>query len=83
MFTFVAAAVVFCVVQDRVTAAGVSRYLTGYRAAAAAGESAPSLDAVMSGAIRRSVYQGLAWSSGVLAVGLAGVAIVSRRRTRG
>ena len=83
MFTFVAAAVVFCVVQDRVTAAGVHQYVTGYRAAPAGPGSAPSVDTVMSIAIRRSVHQGVVWSTVVLAVGLAGVAIMSPRRIRG
>jgi len=80
VFTFVAAAVVFCVVQDRVTAAGVRQYVALHRAAIAGRGPAVRLDDVMAPARRRSVRQGLAWGGGVWAFGLGGAAILWRLR---
>jgi hypothetical protein len=90
-FAFVAAAVVFCVVQDRVTAAGVREYVERQRQALAgpegmplrrSGKQAPAvrLDDVMGPAKRRSVEQGLLWGGVAGAVGLGSGAIVGRRR---
>jgi len=77
-----AAVVVFAVVQDRVTAAGASRYVTRQRAAMA-GEAPPvTIDEVMTPAIERSVRQGLLWGGAVLTVGLGIAAAASGRANR-
>jgi hypothetical protein len=77
VFAFVAAAVVFCVVQDRVTAAGVREYVARQRQALAAGSpegtgQAPAvrIDDVMGPAKRRSVEQGALWGgiTGIVAL---------------
>ena len=73
MFAFVAAAVVFCVVQDRVTAAGVQEYVARQRQALAAGTPgtpAVGIDDVMGPAKRRSLEQGALWGgvTGILAL---------------
>jgi hypothetical protein len=82
VFPFVAAAVVFCVVQDRVTAAGVHRYVTLQRAAGAAREVPPTLDEVMTPANRRAVEQGLLWSGVAGGVTAGAGAVMARRRRR-
>jgi len=79
---------VFCIVQDRIVAAGVGRYVALQRAAIAGpaeggprtpegGSHVPdvTLDEVMAPAVRRSVRQASAWSGGVFAAGLALAAI--------
>lgn len=74
---FVAAVVVFSVVQDRVTAAGAQQYAARQRLALA-GRAAPvTLDEVMAPAVRRSVQQGLLW--GALVMGGGVVLAVARR----
>ena len=80
VFMFVAAAVVFCVVQDRVTAAGVRQYVALQRAAIAGRGPAVSLDEVMSPARRRSVQQGLGWGGVVWVSGIGGAAVIRRSR---
>jgi hypothetical protein len=80
VFTFVAAGVVFCVVQDRVTAAGVRQYVALQRAAIAGRGPSVGLDDVMGPARRRSAQQGLAWGGVTWALGMAGAAIVRRAR---
>ena len=80
LFSFLAAFVLFCVVQDRLTARGVDRYVTLQRAARAAGEPGPTLDQVMKPVIRRSVEQGLLWGGAVAVVGVAAAAAGRRRR---
>jgi hypothetical protein len=77
---FVAAAVVFCVVQDRVTAAGVRQYVALQRAAIAERGPAVSLDEVMGPARQRSVQQGLAWGGVVWVSGIGGAAVIRRSR---
>jgi hypothetical protein len=74
VFAFVAAAVVFCVVQDRVTAAGVQEYVARQRQALAAParegtplEGALRIDDVMRPARQRSLEQGALWG------GVAGI----------
>ena len=67
---FLAAIVVFCVVQDRVTAAGARQYVRLQRAAVA-GEGQPvTLDGIVRPAVERSVRQGLLWGGLVLASGV-------------
>jgi MYXO-CTERM domain-containing protein len=80
LFSFLAAFVLFCVVQDRVTARGADRYVTQQRAALAAGRPGPALDQVMGPVIRRSVEQGLLWGGAVALVGVAAAAAGRRRR---
>ena len=80
LFSFLAALVVFCIVQDRVTAEGASRYVSLQRAALAEGGRAVSIDEVMQPAIRQSVRQGLLWSGGAAAAGLAAGALTRRAR---
>ena len=81
MFTFVAAFAAFCVVQDRVTAAGATLYGEQALAAMARHEPVLSADAVMRPAIRRSVRLGLASAGAVLMVGLGAAAAVWRSET--
>jgi hypothetical protein len=83
ILTVVVAAVVFCAVQDRVTASGVSRYIALQHAARRGGGPLPGIDEVMQPAVRRSVRDGALWSGGVAAAGLAGAAIAGRRSRRG
>ena len=82
VFTFLAALAVFCVVQDRVTAAGAQRYGAEAVAAVAAHRAVPPVDTVMGPAIRRSVRLGLAAAGGVLITGFVAAAAVGRS-TRG
>ncbi len=70
VIAFVAAVVVFCVVQDRITAAAVGQYVALQRAAIAGTGPAVTIDEVMRPAIRRSVQQGAIWGAVTLAAGL-------------
>ena len=81
MFTFLAAVVVFCVVQDRLTAAGADRYVRLSRAAAAGGP-AVTIDQVMTPAVGHAVRVALLWSGAVVGCGLTGAAAVARRSRR-
>ena len=83
VFSFVAAVVVFCVVQDRLTAQGAREYVRRQHAASAGTGPAVTIDQVMKPAVRRSVHDGLQWSVVVMAVGLTGAAAVARRSRRG
>lgn len=78
VFTFVAAVAAFCVVQDRVTAAGAQRYARDAMAAIARHERVTPVDVVMEPAIQRSVRLGLAAGGTVLAAGLGAAALVVR-----
>jgi hypothetical protein len=69
---------VFCIVQDRVAAAGVGRYVVLKRAALAGGGPDVTVDGVMVPAVRTSVARGLAWGGGALAAGLAITALHRR-----
>src|SRR5438093_847930 len=82
MLTIAAAAVVFLIVQDRVTAAGARRYVALQRAGSAGIATSLTIDAVMAPAIRRSVQLALMSSGLVLAVGLAGAVLASRAAAR-
>ena len=77
-FVAAAAIVVFCVVQDRITADGVYRYVTAQRAAMAGERPPTTIDAVMRPAVRRSVEQGALWAGATAVGGLAVVVIVRR-----
>ena len=80
VFTFVAAFAVFCVVQDRVTAAGATRYGEQALAAITRNEPVTPVDAIMRPAIRRSVWLGLASAGVVLFVGLGAATVAARSR---
>ena len=80
VLTLVAAFVVFCIVQDRVTAAGASRYARQALAAIDHHQPVASIDSVMRPAIRQSVRLGLAAAGLVLVTGLGTAAVVSRIR---
>ena len=80
VFSFLAALVAFCIVQDRVTAAGARRYVSLQRAAIAGRGPAVTIDEVMGPAVRASVRDGLASAAGALAIGCAAAAGVAWRR---
>jgi len=80
VFTFVAALAVFCVVQDRVTAAGATRYGQEALTAIARHEPVTPVETVMRPAIRQSVRLGLESAGLVLVAGLGAAATMSRRR---
>jgi hypothetical protein len=82
VFTCVAAIVVFAVVQDRLTAAGVARYVMLHRQAEADNRARVTLDEVMKPAVKDAVRQGAFWGGAVLATGLGGTLIARRRRRR-
>lgn len=83
VFSFVAAVVVFCVVQDRVTAAGARDYVRLQSAAISGTGPSVTIDDVMKPAVRRSVHEALGWSGLVMCVGLVTAGLVSRRSRRG
>jgi hypothetical protein len=74
---FIAAVVVFCVVQDRVTARGAQQYAEQQRRALSGRGTPVTIDEVVAPAVRRSLQQGLLW--GGLVMG-AGIVIAMRRR---
>jgi len=78
--TAIAAFAVFCVVQDRVTAAGARRYATLQRDALAGRGHRVTIDEIMQPAVTQSVHEGLLWSGGVLIVGLGMAGAVARGR---
>jgi hypothetical protein len=77
----VAAFAVFCVVQDRVTAAGARHYVALQRDAIAGHGPAVTIDQIMRPAIEQSVQQGLLWGAAVLVSGLTVAGAVARKRT--
>jgi hypothetical protein len=83
VFSFVAAVVVFCIVQDRLTAEGARDYVQRQRAAIAGAGPAVTIDEVMKPAVRRSVREALRWSGVVMSGGLVAAGVVSRRSRRG
>ena len=72
MFAGVAALVVFAVVQDRLTVAGVGQYVAASRDAAAGRRSRVTIDEVMQPAVSHAVRQGALWGGAVLMAGLGG-----------
>jgi hypothetical protein len=78
--TAIAAFAVFCVVQDRVTAAGARRYATLQRDALAGRGHPVTIDEIMQPAVSQSVHEGLLWGGGVLIVGLGVAGAVARGR---
>jgi hypothetical protein len=79
LIAFTAATVVFCVVQDRVTADGARQYVERQRAAAAGRASPVTLEEIMGPAVRRSVQQAMAWSLGVMLVGVVWAGVLRSR----
>jgi hypothetical protein len=79
VFTCIAAIVVFAVVQDRVTVAGVGEYVSVYRDAAAGRRPPATIDEIMKPAVTRAAWQGALWGSVVLIAGLGGTIAVRRR----
>jgi hypothetical protein len=67
--TLAAALAAFCIVQDRVTAAGARRYVALQKDALAGRGPMVTIDEIMRPAIDRSVRDGLLVASGVIAVG--------------
>ena len=82
MLTCVAAIVVFCGVQDRLTAAGAREYVRLQRAAMAGDGPPVTVDAIMKPAVRHSVLEGLLWSGMVMGGGCVVAAAVARRSRR-
>ena len=78
VFVCVAALVVFAVVQDRLTVAGVGQYVAESRDAAAGLRPQVTIDEVMQPAVAHAVRQGTVWGGVVLILGL-GVAFAARR----
>lgn len=74
-----AATVVFCIVQDRVTADGARQYVELQRAAAAGRGHPVTLDEIMKPAVGRSVRQATAWSLVVVVAGVAAARVVHTR----
>ena len=81
-FTFVAAVVVFAVVQDRLTASAARQYVLQQQAAANGAGPAVTIDEVMKPGVRHSVRVALLWSGGVMTMGLAAAATIARRSRR-
>ena len=71
--------VVFCGVQDRITAAGARRYVARQREALAGNGRLVTIDEVMGPAVDRSVRQAALYGGAVAA---AGVALGALRRRR-
>lgn len=74
--------VVFCAVQDRVTAGGARRYVSLQRQALAGEGRLVTIDEVMGPAVDRSVRQGTLSGAAVAAAGVALGALVRRRARR-
>jgi len=75
-FTLAAVVVVFCVVQDRVTAAGARRYVAMQKDALTGSGPAVTIDEVMRPAVARSVRLAVLSSGAAAAVGVAASLIV-------
>jgi hypothetical protein len=82
VFSSVAALVVFAVVQDRVTVAGVGQYEIAYREAAAGKRGRVTIDEVMKPAVVHGVQQGALWGFAVFIAGVGGTAAARRLRGR-
>ena len=82
VFTCIAAIVVFAVVQDRVTVAGVGEYVSASRDAAAGRRRPVTIDEIMKPAVARGARQGALWGGVVLVAGLVGT-VAARRRASG
>ena len=82
VFTCIAAIVVFAVVQDRVTVAGVGEYVSASRDAAAGRRPPVTIDEIMKPAVARAFQQGALWGGVVLVAGFGGTLAARRRSSR-
>ena len=82
VFVCVAALVVFAVVQDRLTVAGVGKYVAASRDAAAGRGPQVGIDEVMRPAVTHAVRQGTLWGGAVLIAGCGATFAVRRLRAR-
>jgi hypothetical protein len=82
VFICTAAVVVFAVVQDRVTVAGVGEYVAAYRDAAEGRRPPVTIDEIMEPAVERSVRKGTLWGGVVLLAGATGMLAARRRGSR-
>jgi hypothetical protein len=82
LVTMACALVVFCGVQDRVTAAGARQYVLLQRAAWSGGGAPVTIEGVVGPAVRRSVREAGLWSGVVLAAGFAAAAALAWRERR-
>jgi hypothetical protein len=82
LLTFAAALAVFCVVQDRVTAAGARQYVAQQRAAWAGQRRPVTIDEVVGPAVERSVRQAALWSGLILVFGGVAAGTLARRGPR-
>jgi hypothetical protein len=82
VFICTAAVVVFAVVQDRVTVAGVGEYVAAYRDAADGRRAPVTIDEIMEPAVERSVREGALWGGAVLLAGVTGILAARRRASR-
>jgi hypothetical protein len=82
LLALTAALVVFCVVQDRLTAAGARQYVALQQAAWRGTGQPVTLDAVVAPAVRRSVQSALIWSGIVFALGAGAAGVLARRGGR-
>jgi hypothetical protein len=73
-----AAAVVFAVVQDRVTASGARQYVELHEAAAAGRGHRVTVDEIMRPAVRRSIEHASIWSAVILGAGALAAGILRR-----
>jgi hypothetical protein len=76
------AAVVFCVVQDRVTAGGARQYVELQRAATEGRGNPVTIDEIMRPVVRRSVAEAAAWSAVVIVAGAITAGVLGRRGGR-
>jgi hypothetical protein len=82
VFVAVVALVVFAIVQDRLTVAGVGQYIAASRDAAAGRGPHVTIDEVMQPAVTHAVRQGALWGGAVLVAGLGGTFAARRLRAR-
>ena len=82
MLTLASAVLIFCIVQDYVTANGADRYVSRQREAMAGRVAPGTIDEVMRPAVEQSVQQGLIWGGVVLMGGLGVAAVLGSPRLR-
>ena len=78
LIALAAAFVVFCVVQDRVTAGAARQYVDLQRAAASGAGRPVSVDDVMRPGVRRSVGRAALWGAAVMGAGAVAAAALRR-----
>jgi ABC-type Fe3+ transport system permease subunit len=83
VLTAIAAVAVFCIVQDRVTAAGAQRYVRVQREAIAREAPLVTIDGVLRPAVHQSVVDAGLAAGVVILCGAVGAIVVARRSRRG